>query len=133
MKTIITLILFLFGCNMNAQNNFSSTNAKAMLKAFYTEYITESSKFPTNYEKLSQIREKYCTKELLLEIEKLDLDYDLILNAQDTELSTLESLSIKEEKNNLFIVSYIFYADKVEVKLYVKLIHNKYKIVKIEL
>lgn len=131
MKVIIVFTLFLFGCNMNAQDNFSSTNAKAMLKAFYTEYMTELSEFPTNYQKAQQIKEKYCTKEFLIEIEKLDLDYDVILNAQDCDISTLESLEIKEDKNNQFIVSYQFFADKVEVKLIIKQIGDKYKVDKI--
>ena len=80
---------------------------------------------------VQQIKENYCTEEYLLEIEKLDLDYDIILNAQDCDINSLITLTVKADEKNLFIVKYQFFADSVEIKVFVKLIEDKYKIVKI--
>jgi len=128
MKTKLTLLLLALCsvCFLQAQQNAIDT-----LKVFYTKYMMENSKINPDSNTVQLIKKTYCTQRLINELQKNDEpDYDLFLNAQDCEVSSLNTLSVSPDKKDpaIFIVSYKFYADTVIVKLKVVFQNNKYLI-----
>jgi len=47
-----------------------------MLRDFYTSYISENAKMHPNTAKIDSIKAKYCTSNLIHELEDGELDYD---------------------------------------------------------
>jgi hypothetical protein len=96
-----------------------------MLKEFYTTYISEIGKKRgnnerINWEKINAIPKEYCTVRLLKEIENdKELDYDPFINAQDADLKSLKTLSIKKniEVPNGYVVTYGDSFGKEEVSI----------------
>ena len=87
----------------NQKVEFSDTEIKQMIKEFYTAYITQSldTIAPNkNIEKLDSISQIYCTKFLLdsikNEFENNELDYDPIINGQDTHPEMLKTMMINK-------------------------------------
>lgn len=135
--TLGFMLFSTFSCKSNQpQNNFSDEQILGMLKSFYTSYIIEDSKMPTNYEKLDSIKSKYCTANLLNKIEnqfkKQELDYDPFLNAQDCDIEWLKTLTIRKDtkKSNLYYVSYAdnYNNTKITIRLIVVKEKECYKI-----
>lgn len=109
------IVLFLsavFSVSALAQKAKKDQEAKInMLKAFYTEYITESSKEPADAKKIDAIKKKYCTAKFLKELDAKmaagELDYDPFVSAQDFDINWLKSLKIEPSVTfNVFRVSY---------------------------
>lgn len=79
-----------------------------MLKEFYTRYITVNSQTPPDSIYLEAIIENFITANLLAKIDSAMLDYDAFVNAQDYDMSWIESLEITPvyERPNTFEVCY---------------------------
>lgn len=126
MKNYLFLILLFCSC-VQSQQPFSEFKAKETLRQFYKEYLTELSKWPSNYAKVDDIVKKYSTEKV---IEKYNsrLGYDPLLNAQDDDISWLNSMRIKNypNKNNCFLI--FLHDDKNPVSLCLILENKKYKI-----
>jgi len=109
----------------NQKVEFSDTEIKKMIKEFYTAYITQSldTIAPNkNIEKLDSISQIYCTKALLdsikNEFENNELDYDPIINGQDSHPVMLKTMIInKDKKVNKYIVLFLSdtYDSSIEV------------------
>jgi hypothetical protein len=99
---------------VRAQNTPSEKQAIAMLKAFYTAYITASSKLPTPdaLKKLAALPKKYCTATLQRKINAQyqhgHVDADPFTHSQDVDLSWLNTLIIRRDVRNAnsYTVSY---------------------------
>ncbi|HZG26430.1 MAG TPA: hypothetical protein VEZ17_17705 [Chitinophagaceae bacterium] len=98
-----------------AQNRYSDKQAIALLKEFYTAYITESSKLPTltNLAKVEAIQKKYCTTSLLKKINAQfksgHVDADPFIFAQDVDVLWLKTMSFNKDlkRVNGYTVSYM--------------------------
>jgi hypothetical protein len=94
------------------QSNADEEQVVNMLTDFYTGYITIIAKGPMDFEdKLIALKEKCCTKKLLDKVAedfKNELDYDPFINAQDSDVAWLKTLSVVKEpqKENTYSVSY---------------------------
>lgn len=109
----------------NQKVEFSESEIKKMIKEFYTAYITQSldTIAPNkNIEKLDSISQIYCTKALLdsikNEFENNELDYDPIINGQDSHPVMLKTMIInKDKKVNKYIVLFLSdtYDSSIEV------------------
>jgi hypothetical protein len=118
MKKIVPLFLLTLSfANLRAQNAAADKQAIAMLKTFYTKYITEiasSGKAPGVSEKiLDGLQKKYCTKALLKKLagptRGSDMDHDPFIKARDSNIGDEKTLVIKRnpKKANAYIVSYV--------------------------
>jgi hypothetical protein len=93
----------------------ASDAASAMLRNFYTDYIIAFSDMSeVTEEKLSALKQQYCTTALITKIYKdveNGLDYDPILNAQDAGSGSSQTLAIVKdpEQDNVYAVSYAQY------------------------
>src|SRR2546430_17492997 len=95
-KTFIAFLAFSFGHStyILAQHNNIDEQVLIMLKNFYTAYMSEFSIVKTNtmqtFEtRLDSIKKQYCTTNLIDSINKKfkknELDYDPLINAQDSD------------------------------------------------
>lgn len=102
-------IMIFFNCCCQVQSISSDKQIVKLLKTFYVDYITESTTMPVNLKRIDVIKRKYCTARFITKIEKQELDYDVILNAQDCDLEWLKTLSVTKDSKrvNTYIVSYI--------------------------
>lgn len=87
--------------------------AIAMLKEFYTRYITESDKDTVDEELMVSIEEKYLTPELLDRLNSGYMEYDPILNAQDVDIAWLKTLTITAvaDQKDAYMVCYRYSND----------------------
>lgn len=92
------IVIFFYSCCNFAQNNLSEDQQiRDMLKEFYKIYITQIDKGPINRKKENSIKKKYCTTRLLEAIKNdKELDYDPLIDAQDADIESLKTLSIKK-------------------------------------
>jgi len=120
-----------YSCQSN-QPGSTDEQIISMLKDFYTAYIIENAKMPTDYEKINSMKKNYCTANLLNKIEKEEFDYDPFLNAQDSNIEWLNTLTVKKDikNDNLYKVSYkdTFSGTQVLIKLIVIKEKESYKI-----
>ena len=123
----------------NQKVEFSESESKKMIKEFYTAYITQSldTIAPNkNIEKLDSISQIYCTKALLdsikNEFENNELDYDPIINGQDTHPEMLKTMminkNIKANKYSVMFLSDTYDSSFEEVNLTIIKKGDKYKI-----
>jgi len=141
MKKIISIIATIVILTINnsciqAQKNSSDKQILLMLKEFYSAYITEMSignPYTFKY-KLDSIKKNYCTIKLIKELPILSkkADADPLLNAQDSNIDCLKTLTIEKDKKkqNQYIVSYtdIYSKTRFIVKLFVVKENGCYKI-----
>lgn len=105
-------ITFITGFNCTqAQNTPADKQVVAMLREFYTAYMTEFPEIsPSHDQKLKAILKKYCTANLIKKFPKLadQIDADPILNAQDSDAAWTKTLEITKDpkKAGVFTVSY---------------------------
>lgn len=66
------------------------------LLLFYTSYITENIEM--NDQKVSELKKKYITSQFLDKLQKLNLDYDPFVNAQDYDEDWLKTLKVIRNK-----------------------------------
>jgi len=105
------LVSSIFVVNLNhaqAQSNISDEQEKAVVKEFYTKYMTGMGNDLPEKE-LKAIQKQYCTPRLIKKIPKLadKIDQDPFLKTQDSNAELLKSLTIeKDSKDGHFIVSY---------------------------
>jgi hypothetical protein len=76
------------------------------LKEFYTAYISECDNPDGSQAVMDSLRNKYLTKTLLTRLEAQELNYDPILQAQDCDRRTIETLEIESELRNVYTVCY---------------------------
>lgn len=101
------------GCTTTVNDAVYPTRVPAaeMLREFYTLYITENSKVSDfDAAAVKNIKNKYVTERLIMELEKAILDYDPFLNAQDCETSWIKTLEIHPDTTleNTWEVSYAY-------------------------
>jgi len=106
---IIPIMMFSNGFCQAQSSGSSDKQIVELLKAFYVNYITENAKMPVNLKSVEAIKKKYCTARFISKIEKKELDYDVILNAQDCDLEWLKTLSVTKDSKrlNTYVVSYV--------------------------
>lgn len=104
------------------------------IKEFYISYISEKSKNELNQNSINEIKQKYVTNKLLLNIEKRmedgSLDWDPFVNAQDFYDGWIKTLKITsdESKKNQYVVSYFDGNKDVKIYLGIIKVNNQYKI-----
>jgi hypothetical protein len=103
----IASILFVFGFLISQHAICQTSKEKdqkakiEMLKAFYTEYITENAKQDVDQKQVDAIKKKYCSSKFLNQLTKLqdEIDYDIFLSAQRSTFfgfSTIWDLKMKK-------------------------------------
>ena len=111
--------------------------AKEMLFSFYTEYIsaidTVSINFPFTEKKIKQ---KYLTNNLIRKIEEdKQLDFDPLIDAQDSSIDELKRMTIIKIKENTYSVCFssaLYENENRCIELIVEKQGNKYKIADIK-
>jgi len=105
-------LLFMTGSSVYSQKISEEKQVIALLKEFYTIYMTTvANDQPLQSEKkIDSLKKKYCTKRLLLRLPTLanQIDADPFLNAQDSSIDCLKTLSVRKNPKafNQFIVTY---------------------------
>ena len=129
-KLILSVLCVLFFQSLIVSGQTNKNDAVVVwLKDFYSHYMTEMSKMPPNSKYLDNLESSHCTKQLLSKLKNEDYDYDPFLNAQDIDLASVKSLSIKKSSDNAYIVSYTAANKKIiHVKVFVMCEKNKYSI-----
>ena len=104
----VTIILSILAVITNGCGQVSKKTVEQTLKEFYTQYITECDKTPTNFDTIEKIKENFLTKALIQKLQMAELDYDPFLNAQDCDKSWIETIEIKPvtETENIYKVCY---------------------------
>lgn len=125
--------------NVTATNDTISIKdeAKKMLFSFYTEYIsaidTVSINFPFTEKKIKQ---KYLTHNLIRKIEEdKQLDFDPLIDAQDSSIDELKRMTIIKIKENTYSVCFssaLYENENRCIELIVEKQGNKYKIADIK-
>lgn len=109
--SFLTICLLGFG-HATAQNAEGDRQAIAMLKEFYTDYITAIDH--GEQKAWDSLQRKFCTVRLLRKLPQLgeEHDEDPFLKAQDSNIAFLKSLTVKADArmNGHYVVSYM--ADK---------------------
>ncbi|NBW35352.1 MAG: hypothetical protein EBR30_10110 [Cytophagia bacterium] len=112
---------------ISKQDDDESIKALLFLRNFYEEYLAAFNNSSTD-----SVKKKYCTVELLKELNFGDRSYDPFLNAQDFDHNFLKTLKIKKSgvSKEIFIVSYVDSYTKEDVQITIGLlkIQNEYKI-----
>jgi hypothetical protein len=109
----ITLCMTLFQWNdMLGQEMSPDQHITKMLKAFYTSYITEKAKVPLNLEKINSIKSKYCTPELLKQLEKKHLDYDPFLKTSDSQAQWINTINITKDFSKIVVFNVTYINDR---------------------
>jgi len=134
--SLFTAFSFLFAVSCQSQEQKDDEQSIKMLQQFYKSYITlflaEIS--DANTASTRAIEEKYCSAELLQEIDRQtetqDLDHDPFLNAQDAIPEMLTTLSIVKDKTkpHMYQVSYEYNKEKTTMILKVEKEGGFYKI-----
>lgn len=126
-KSIFTLSVFmLILCFNFSLLAYEEADAIKMLKTFYTEYIKETSEYGEGYnpKKIEALKQKYCTTNFLKKLKAMNSDYDIFLNAQDSDISYVKTLNVTKDQNNIYIVSYKF-RNEIIKKIYLVLKDEK--------
>lgn len=99
---IAILFLAFNACGSKIDNNIRC------IKDFYKSYITTLELNNNNSERINLIKETYLTTNLINKLEKLELDYDPILNAQDVDSRWVNDIKFKKDlvEDNVYHVSY---------------------------
>ncbi|WP_188561752.1 DUF3828 domain-containing protein [Hymenobacter frigidus] len=120
MKAKTLLFLLLICClsispyrGVQAQNAATDKQAIAMLREFYTAYITAFSELPATdaLKKLQTLPKKYCTAGLLRKInaqsQQGHVDADPFTQSQDVDLSWINTLAVRRDVKsaNFYTVS----------------------------
>ncbi len=131
----IILTLFFNGFSQAQTSEPEHELIKKRLKAFYVSYISESAKEIVNIKKIDAIKMKYITEKLLKKIDKEELDYDPIINAQDCDVQWLKTLEIIKSSSTtqIYIVSYTdgYSKRKNSIKLFITKEFGSFKIANI--
>ncbi len=138
MKKLTLIILLISGTILSKAQTatLADQQAMAMLKNFYTAYMTEIAIGSSHnfVKKLTSIQKRYCTPALVEKIPELieRADCDPFLKAQDSNVENIKSLAFKKDTKtpNLFIVSYtdIYRHNKTTIKLTVVKQKDNFKI-----
>ena len=145
MKAKLVLLLLLVGSlvttnynGVQAQNTPSDKQAIAMIREFYTAYITGWAKQPPTLDdmrKIEALKKRYCTASLLKKIDaQVRPEADPFIFAQDIDTEWLKTMSVKKDvrKFNSYIVSYLSYPNsKTIIHLTVIKQGDKFKIMAI--
>lgn len=96
--------------HVHGQGVRADKGAAEMLNHFYTNYITLIASDSDTHKRQEALQRKYCTDRLLAALPKLmeKLDADPFLNAQDSRMEDLKTLSVKENQQRAgdYFVSY---------------------------
>jgi hypothetical protein len=112
-----------------AQDNPSDTKIILTLRSFYKDYITERSKMPEDFKKIDFIKNKYCTKNLLIKLDKLTkqgMNIDPFIKAQDWDDDLLTKMDIKKDNKsqNIYNASYLDNYRKTSIIVKLKVINQ---------
>ncbi len=127
MQKLFFSILFIFVISIcNAGNNKNESKI-SFIKAFYTQYITQCADNHNSINEMTETKQRYCTKALIESINKLELDYDPFVKAQDCNIECLKTLKIEtlSAKKNEFTVSYTDSYSKENIKIILCLMETK--------
>ena len=96
MKLIFIILSFFLTASTNERAQSISSTAEPIdfIKEFYTLYIEESSKWPTDFSVMEKIKREYCSEVFLNELESEDLFYDPILFTQDVSREWIDTIRI---------------------------------------
>jgi len=109
---LITCTIAISSINIaQAQSEIEPKQAIQIIKEFYTAYNTAWSANVTPKEldqRLDSLKMKYCSIALMIDL-KGDIDHDVLINDQYTDVHHLKTLSVSKDKSkvNSYIVSYI--------------------------
>jgi hypothetical protein len=104
------------------------------LKGFYVTYMTEISKMPPDIKKIESLRANNCTKQFLSKLNSGDYDFDPFISAQDFDIKSIKSLSIRKgSRNNLYVISYKNTGNNHTVNVNVFIAHEKNRYLIMEL
>ena len=123
MKKAALIILFIINAGISKSQNIEEKQAIAMLKTFYTAYMSEFSKDDVaGLERtLAQLRQTYCTAKCEKQYKRLvaETDSDPIIKAQDSDAKLAKSIIITRnlKKPNQYTVSYSYEVYKKGGKL----------------
>ncbi|MFD0765130.1 hypothetical protein ACFQZI_09710 [Mucilaginibacter lutimaris] len=110
MKKALILCLFLAASAVSKAQHTDESRVKAMLKTFYTAYMTSFSK--DTGDELLELRKKYCTSKCERLYKKLveETDGDPFIKGQDSDASYAKTLTIKRDSKtpNSYTVSYYY-------------------------
>lgn len=113
----------------------ANDSAINMIHSFYDEYIPANNGLPVDEARIKTIKKKYCTARLLNVLQDEEIDYDPFLNAQDCDLSWLNTLSVKRdaEESDLYHVQYKDTSSQQTIRLKLRLKNESgtYKIDKV--
>ncbi|MEO8234264.1 MAG: DUF3828 domain-containing protein [Flavobacterium sp.] len=100
------------------------------LKSFYTSYISENAKNVVDRSFLKELKNKYVTQSFLNKLQKLELDYDPFVNAQDYNSEWIKNLGIIKDnsKENTYNVIITDNGVRTNILLVLKKEQNQYKI-----
>jgi|SRR6185312_506946 len=128
--SIIFLIFLFFFSHSRAQSGYSDNQAIAMVKEFYTKYMTGMGNDLPGKE-LEKIQKQYCTPKLFKKIPELGekIDQDPFLKTQDSNAELLKTLTVEKDmqKEGRFIVRYKTNR-KIVIHLAVVKMNGNYKI-----
>ncbi|WOC39726.1 DUF3828 domain-containing protein [Polaribacter sp. HL-MS24] len=131
-KKIIYLanIFLICGC-LQSQNKFSELKAKETLEIFYSKYIEEASKWPSNKDKLDEIIKEFCTENFINN--NKNLSYDPFIKAQDIDSSWINSLKVIKDTVRCKTFTVSFYDKSSDTFISIKLslvldLNKNYKI-----
>lgn len=100
------------------------------ISSFYTSYISENVKDIVDKNYLKELKNKYLAKNLIVKLEKRELDYDPLVNAQDYNIDWLNNIEITKDKSKLDTYKVYINDNNVEtdISLVIKKERNQYKI-----
>jgi len=131
LRLVMAIALISNGCKNTSAQNFNEEKVKAMLKEFYTSYVTLNSKLPVDVKKYDSIINKYCTKNVSNQFERDErIEYDPYLKSQMVETRILKTMTFRKDsaKDNLYYVSYTYNKNHVTIKLLIVKEKDGYKI-----
>lgn len=114
----------------NSELAFHNDTITKNLKDFYRLYLTENAKNVVDKDFLEKLKNKYLTRKLIVMLEKTELNYDPLVNAQDYNIDWLKNIVVS--KDNLKTDTYnVIITDnniKTIISLIIKKEQNQYKI-----
>jgi hypothetical protein len=121
MRKISIILFFLLSTSaLKAQDHYSNDAAKQILKEFYTAYFTalnQQLQPVAQGQKLDELRNKYCTKDLYKKLSRTAMNDDVLIGGDGyTTMEILnKTLIISKDptSENDFVVSYMSHVPQV--------------------
>jgi len=110
-STFLLLTILFISSLIQCQVKTEEERIVEMLRTFYTNYMTEVSG-EADINRLDSLKHIYCNPALLeriqIEFDRGELGYDPVINAQDVNIGSIRTLSIKKDSivPDYYYVSY---------------------------